>query len=305
MTLRMNSKTLQDPMFDFRFIERVDIDVPRLRTMILENAPVYIPIYNPKDADLDLGGSRRTRSRVAEKRESIKNPIPNDIIVDYTNSTGQTRLKLYFFDLNKMNEGDQLNDVLIDLYMEHIKDKYYRKTVNPKKIFTFPTLFYRVLKNDSKRTAERNPKNVKIFEQDMILIPYGDGYHWMLMVVLHPGDKEKRTFMYCDSMENAPDYSYFQEYFELRYKIEFPESNEVPIFKTCYATLPQQEGEIDCGLFVIENAERIMNNFPTSTPIKNKKWYNATDIEWKRKKIRNKIMKMHIKNLCKEIVDIK
>lgn len=120
MTLLFNTKTPDKLLHNFNFINRVDIEIPNLKRMQLNTSPTFVLIPNHKDDEIDLGGARRTRQRIAEKKEEIKNPIPNDTIVDYNN------IKLSFEHLARINEGDQLNDTLIDIYMEYCKDRFYR-----------------------------------------------------------------------------------------------------------------------------------------------------------------------------------
>jgi Ulp1 family protease len=196
-------------------------------------------------------------------------------------------------DMDRLNEGEFLNDNIIDFYLQHLHDY----PPSNKSYHLFHTTFYPLLKKDPKRAANRVPQpTYKLYDKDFIFLPVNEGLHWMLLVVCYPRSKY-RCIMYCDSLDNAPSERLIrlvQDYMRMRWTIEHPESKEkAPEFKSVTAKLPCQQNYCDCGVYLLQYVELILDeNFKIAKeklPINDKEWFTRESISQKRATIRSRI----------------
>ncbi|XP_057679341.1 sentrin-specific protease 6 [Corythoichthys intestinalis] len=106
-------------------------------------------------------------------------------------------------DLHCLNEGEFLNDVIIDFYLKYLVLEKLKKE-DSQRIHVFSSFFYRRLTQREKGSApDRNtnlpiPKrkhnrvktwtrHVDLFEKDFVFVPINESAHWYLAVICFPG----------------------------------------------------------------------------------------------------------------------
>ncbi|XP_049751775.1 sentrin-specific protease 6 isoform X2 [Elephas maximus indicus] len=105
-------------------------------------------------------------------------------------------------DLHCLNEGEFLNDVIIDFYLKYLVLEKLKKE-EADRIHIFSSFFYKRLNQREKRNLPETTnlsiqqkrhgrvktwtRHVDIFEKDFIFVPLNEAAHWFLAVVCFPG----------------------------------------------------------------------------------------------------------------------
>uniref|UniRef100_A0A2K6FYG3 Sentrin-specific protease 6 n=1 Tax=Propithecus coquereli TaxID=379532 RepID=A0A2K6FYG3_PROCO len=104
-------------------------------------------------------------------------------------------------DLHCLNEGEFLNDVIIDFYLKYLVLEKLKKE-EADRIHIFSSFFYKRLNQRERRNHETTnlsiqqkrhgrvktwTRHVDIFEKDFIFVPLNEAAHWFLAVVCFPG----------------------------------------------------------------------------------------------------------------------
>ncbi|XP_063168985.1 sentrin-specific protease 6 isoform X2 [Candoia aspera] len=105
-------------------------------------------------------------------------------------------------DLHCLNEGEFLNDVIIDFYLKYLVLEKLKKE-DADKIHVFSSFFYKRLNQRERRNLQETSKltiqqkrhgrvktwtrHVDIFEKDFIFVPLNEAAHWFLAVICFPG----------------------------------------------------------------------------------------------------------------------
>jgi sentrin-specific protease 7 len=97
---------------------------------------------------------------------------------------GRKKAVVEFDDLSRLDEGEFLNDNLIQFYLRWLQEN---KPVKENQAYTFSTHFYSVL-TSSKRginysAVERWTRNDDIFAYDYVLVPINESAHWYLAII--------------------------------------------------------------------------------------------------------------------------
>ncbi|XP_006835856.1 PREDICTED: sentrin-specific protease 6 [Chrysochloris asiatica] len=105
-------------------------------------------------------------------------------------------------DLHCLNEGEFLNDVIIDFYLKYLVLEKLKKE-EADRIHIFSSFFYKRLNQKERRNLHETTnlsiqqkrhgrvktwtRHVDIFEKDFIFVPLNEAAHWFLAVVCFPG----------------------------------------------------------------------------------------------------------------------
>ncbi|XP_054833028.1 sentrin-specific protease 6 isoform X2 [Eublepharis macularius] len=105
-------------------------------------------------------------------------------------------------DLHCLNEGEFLNDVIIDFYLKYLVLEKLKKE-DADRIHIFSSFFYKRLNQRERRNLHETSKltiqqkrhgrvktwtrHVDIFEKDFIFVPLNEAAHWFLAVICYPG----------------------------------------------------------------------------------------------------------------------
>ncbi|XP_040284600.1 sentrin-specific protease 6 isoform X2 [Bufo bufo] len=111
-------------------------------------------------------------------------------------------------DLHCLNEGEFLNDVIIDFYLKYLVLEKLREKAD--KIHIFSSFFYKRLNQRERRNLQDTAnltlqqrrhgrvktwtRHVDIFQKDFVFVPLNEAAHWFLAVICFPGLEEP---VYC------------------------------------------------------------------------------------------------------------
>ncbi|KAK7877091.1 hypothetical protein WMY93_032200 [Mugilogobius chulae] len=117
-------------------------------------------------------------------------------------SSGQGGISVTNEDLHCLNDGEFLNDVIIDFYLKYLVLEKLKKE-DSQRIHVFSSFFYKRL-NQRERRNGPDPSNlplpkkkhnrvktwtrhVDLFQKDFIFVPINESAHWYLAVICFPG----------------------------------------------------------------------------------------------------------------------
>uniref|UniRef100_A0A8C3RYX6 Sentrin-specific protease 6 n=1 Tax=Chelydra serpentina TaxID=8475 RepID=A0A8C3RYX6_CHESE len=122
-------------------------------------------------------------------------------------------------DLHCLNEGEFLNDVIIDFYLKYLVLEKMKKE-DADRIHVFSSFFYKRLNQRERRNLHETAnlsvqqkrhgrvktwtRHVDIFEKDFIFVPLNEAAHWFLAVICFPGLEKPRYEPNPHYHESAP-----------------------------------------------------------------------------------------------------
>jgi Ulp1 protease family, C-terminal catalytic domain len=155
-------------------------------------------------------GRRVTRQmhrtdRAASPLVGAGNYIPFDVGPKWSNpvviGAGKKRAIVDYEDLHRLNDGEFLNDNLIEFYINWLQDK--NPTEN-NQVHFFSTHFYSALTAQRSRinhkAVERWTKQVDIFSYDFVVVPVNEAYHWYLALICNLPNLKREL----DVIETSP-----------------------------------------------------------------------------------------------------
>lgn len=111
-------------------------------------------------------------------------------------SEGRFRATVDFHDLLRLDEGEFLNDNLIDFYMIYC---FKQHNVPEDKVFFFNTFFYSRLTENTGRASmnysavKRWTSKIDIFNFDYIVVPINEDTHWYLAIICNIGNIKRKA----------------------------------------------------------------------------------------------------------------
>ena len=198
-------------------------------------------------------------------------------------------------DIRRLNPRELLNDNLVDFGI-----RYMLAGVDPlkrAKIHAFTCLFYTKLMEgklpqEQHLLVSRWTKKIDLFDMDYIIVPVNLTGHWSLFVIVKPGrlvettapsssshsDPVTTVFPYILHMDSLQLHSASTITSNLRnYLMEEWKEKRAPTCAlkqlsinennciTLKVTVPRQLNGTDCGVYVIENARRVVLHQPSCT----------------------------------------
>ncbi|XP_006132020.1 sentrin-specific protease 6 isoform X3 [Pelodiscus sinensis] len=122
-------------------------------------------------------------------------------------------------DLHCLNEGEFLNDVIIDFYLKYLVLEKLKKE-DADRIHVFSSFFYKRLNQRERRNLHETAnlsiqqkrhgrvktwtRHVDIFEKDFIFVPLNEAAHWFLAVICFPGLEKPKYEPNPHYHESAP-----------------------------------------------------------------------------------------------------
>ncbi|MEE6476467.1 hypothetical protein FKM82_011083 [Ascaphus truei] len=111
-------------------------------------------------------------------------------------------------DLHCLNEGEFLNDVIIDFYLKYLVLEKLRKDAD--RIHIFSSFFYKRLNQRERRNLQDTAnltlqqrrhgrvktwtRHVDIFQKDFIFVPLNEAAHWFLAIICFPGLQKPENY---------------------------------------------------------------------------------------------------------------
>ncbi|KAK9288513.1 hypothetical protein L1049_016972 [Liquidambar formosana] len=202
----------------------------------------FVPLTKEEEADV-------SRAFAANRRK---------VLVTHENSnieiTGEKLLCL--------RPGAWLNDEVINLYLELLKEREKREPKKFLKCHFFNTFFYKKLiggrsgydfKSVRRWTTQRK-LGYSLIECDKIFVPIHKEVHWCLAVI----NKKEEKFQYLDSLRGTDSQvlKVLARYFMDEVKDKNGNDIDVSSWKQEFVEdLPEQENGWDCGVFMIKYAD--------------------------------------------------
>lgn len=121
---------------------------------------------------------------------------------------GRQRATVNFTDLQRLDEGEFLNDNLIDFYMIYCFEQH---KVPRDKVYFFNTFFYTRLTENTGRASmnyeavKRWTSKIDIFLYDYIVVPINEDTHWYLAIICNVGNIKRKAVQedFADSPAKA------------------------------------------------------------------------------------------------------
>ncbi|KAJ3075453.1 hypothetical protein HDU98_008071 [Podochytrium sp. JEL0797] len=132
---------------------------------------------------------------VALSRTTKKEEYANEVILVYP-ATGVNLVTLHKQDLLRLEEGEFLNDTLIEFYIRYTTITYAVDFTE--KYHMYNTFFYQTIttKDDSAKKlviadtftkVKRWTRKLDIFDRKLLILPINERLHWYLAVIWNPG----------------------------------------------------------------------------------------------------------------------
>ena len=209
------------------------------------------------------------------------------------------------------NDSSMINDAVVDFYLRVLATDAHEDLKNKMKVLG--SNFYKHLINSSTPYTDikRWTKKYNLFEQELIIIPIIMDNHWSLVVIIKPGllleTTEKSYLLHFDSLqyyhnssEICPNLRLFLQ------RLASDNGNNINVDEdTCpciNVTVPQQQGGIVCGLYLIEFVKRVMKQWPLPqeiniayTKVCQSDLYNSYFDNLMASKLRRDILKVAVK----------
>ncbi|XP_054807249.1 ubiquitin-like-specific protease ESD4 [Prosopis cineraria] len=164
--------------------------------------------------------------------------------------------------LRCLKPGAWLNDEVINLYLELLKEREKREPKKYLKCHFFNTFFYKKLiggksgydfKSVRRWTTQRK-LGYSLIECDKIFVPIHKEIHWCLAVI----NKKDKKFQYLDSLRGMDSQvlKVLARYFVDEVKDKNGTDVDVSSWEREFVEdLPEQENGFDCGMFMIKYAD--------------------------------------------------
>lgn len=144
---------------------------------------------------------KRSSARAAARRKSPEEEAPpgwTTLNVDWQSKwkgsiayppTGRNRAQVEMHDIERLDEGEFLNDSLINFYMTWLEQ--HLKPEDAKRIYFHNTFFYKALttgkageeKGIKYKNVERWTAKVDLFSYDYIVVPVNEHAHWYVAII--------------------------------------------------------------------------------------------------------------------------
>lgn len=163
------------------------------------------------------------------------------------------RTTLTSADMDTIGQGKWLNDQVLHAYLDLLMEEH------PDKVFVFPSFL--PLKWEKKDYNSWLYPEVDFMAYQWLIFMIHHDSHWFLLVA----DTLNKTVFFLDSLKDERREKYFYEhwceYISARNKA-ITDKTEVPTFKLVQMPSAKQLDSNSCGIFVLMNAEALLNNIP-------------------------------------------
>ncbi|KAF7851500.1 hypothetical protein BT93_L3785 [Corymbia citriodora subsp. variegata] len=208
----------------------------------------FIPLTDEEEAEVQssLSGNRK-RVLVNHKNSGIE-------------ITGET--------LSCLRPGAWLNDEVINLYLELLKEREKRDPQKFLKCHFFNTFFYKKLISGRsgydykavRRWTTQKKLGYSLIDCDKIFVPIHQEIHWCLAII----NKKDEKFQYLDSLggRDSRVLKVLARYIVDEVKDKCGKDIDVGSWEQEYVSdLPAQENGFDCGMFMIKYADFYSRGF--------------------------------------------
>ena len=208
-------------------------------------------------------------------------------------------------DYNRLSQGRYLNDNLIDFFLNYSIGK-------KKPFYAFNSFFYCTLIEQGYEGVKKWYKNIDIFSKKYWLIPIASMDHWILIIIISPinafiTELPSPIMLLFDSMDlKAINPQAELENFiknEWNSRGNSIDNISIPLYML---QLPQQLNLYDCGIFLLEYAEKFIK-YPfkfkhiDEFSIDYSNWFDPNNLKYKRDELKNILIQLRYGVDIKEI----
>uniref|UniRef100_A0A7N0U9P2 Ubiquitin-like protease family profile domain-containing protein n=1 Tax=Kalanchoe fedtschenkoi TaxID=63787 RepID=A0A7N0U9P2_KALFE len=161
-------------------------------------------------------------------------------------------------DIQCLRPRTWLNDEVINLYLELLKEREQREPQNFLKCHFFNTFFYKKLTKGKesydfkavRRWTTHRKLGYSLTDCDMIFIPIHLDVHWCMAVI----NKRDQKFQYLDSLSGKDTVTLkrLAQYYVDEVKDKSGKDIDVSNWKLEFIAAPRQQNGYDCGVFMIK-----------------------------------------------------
>ncbi|KAL7597518.1 hypothetical protein Lser_V15G22911 [Lactuca serriola] len=275
-----NGKMLESLSLD-RGSDAMDVDMGSpLHKKLYESAKRSDSKLRRINFDIELHEKRRAlyqQSHPAKKKEDLNDPFrplteDEEKMVDNALSYSNRRKPFVNHEnsnititgevLQCLRPKAWLNDEVINVYLELLKERETRDPQKFLKCHFFNTFFYKKLISGRtgydyksvRRWTTQKKLGYGLLECDKIFVPIHKEIHWCLAVI----NKKEEKFQYLDSLGGADKkvMKMLATYITDEVKDKTGKNIDVSCWKQEFVTdLPNQENGYDCGMFMIKYAD--------------------------------------------------
>ncbi|KAK1664766.1 hypothetical protein QYE76_052925 [Lolium multiflorum] len=242
---RQHDSRIRENKFEVRLTEKERLGHEQLKEVlprITPNKKVVPEPFVPLTAEDEdrvrhaLGGRKR--------RETLSVHEPSNIVI--------TREILQC-----LNDKDWLNDEVINLYLELLKERELKEPNKFVKCHFFNTFFYKKLINGGydykavRRWTTKRKLGYDLIDCDKIFVPIHKEVHWCLAVI----NIRDKKFQYLDSLGSMDTKALKLLARYLVDEVKDKNSNEIDVLswkQEGVQNLPLQENGWDCGMFMLK-----------------------------------------------------
>ncbi|XVF62582.1 hypothetical protein PTKIN_Ptkin09bG0019900 [Pterospermum kingtungense] len=196
-----------------------------------------------------------TEEEMAEVSRAFSAKNGRKILVSHENSSIDIRGEV----LQCLKPRTWLNDEVINLYLELLKERENREPKKYLKCHFFNTFFYKKLVSPEsgynyravKRWTSQRKLGYCLFDCEKIFVPIHKDIHWCLAVI----NKKDQKFQYLDSLKgrDARVLNALAKYFVEEVKDKSGKDIDISSWEREYVEdLPAQENGFDCGMFMLK-----------------------------------------------------
>ncbi|KAK6772750.1 hypothetical protein RDI58_027988 [Solanum bulbocastanum] len=203
----------------------------------------FVPLTEEEHDEVSCALSKSNRRKVLVTHESSNIDITGEI-------------------LQCLRPGAWLNDEVINVYFELLKEREKREPQKFLKCHFFNTFFYKKLISGTggynyqsvRRWTSHRKLGYSLLECDKIFVPIHKEIHWCLAVI----NKKDQKFQYLDSLRGRDSnvLKVLASYFVDEVKDKSGKHIDVSSWKQEFVEdLPEQKNGYDCGVFMIKNVD--------------------------------------------------
>ncbi|KAK8527675.1 hypothetical protein V6N13_085483 [Hibiscus sabdariffa] len=242
------SNKLKDLAFEIELKERLITELKALRLEkkqeeeqeeVIPSEP-FVPLTKEEMAEVSHAFSAKNKKR---------------ILVSHENSSIDIRGEV----LQCLKPGSWLNDEVINLYLELLKERENREPKKFLKCHFFNTFFYKKLVSPEggynykavKRWTSQKKLGYCLFDCDKIFVPIHKDIHWCLAVI----NKKDQKFQYLDSLRgrDAKVLNALANYYVEEVRDKSGNVIDISSWEREYVEdLPTQKNGFDCGMFMLK-----------------------------------------------------
>ncbi|EOA16487.1 hypothetical protein CARUB_v10004645mg [Capsella rubella] len=208
----------------------------------------FIPLTEEEEAEVYRAFSGRNRRKVLATHENSNIDISGEVLQCLTPSSW-------------------LNDEVINVYLELLKERETREPKKYLKCHFFNTFFYKKLVSDSgynykavRRWTTQRKLGYALIDCDMIFVPVHRGVHWTLAVINNRDSK----LLYLDSLNGVDPMilNALAKYMNDEAKEKSGKNIDVNSWDMEFVEdLPQQKNGYDCGMFMLKYIDFFSRGF--------------------------------------------